>query len=271
MLLRCVVSLALLPLCVLADDPAGRTALRQMRSEEDGFVLPEHLARVRAEFARLGATYLALKDSKTRRVTHIFRMPAETTEDNLKDMPRPAFDFVLDMTHGVQVTDVGLRHLAHLDHLAMLGIKGTSVTGEGFGKLQHLERLRALWIFDASLTEEGLQAIGKLTRLHVLSLSGCRVTAAGLSQLKRCKNLTSLDLDSPTLTDDGLKEISNLDQLTTLRLGFTKVTDKGLEHLTVFKNLRYLDLRCTQVTAAGVRALQRALPQCEIRKSVLEP
>ena len=45
----------------------------------------------------------------------------------------------------------------------------------------------------------------------------------------------------------------------------TKVTDVGLEHLEGLTNLKRLNLVNTQITDEGVKKLQKALPNCQIR------
>jgi hypothetical protein len=50
-----------------------------------------------------------------------------------------------------------------------------------------------------------------------------------------------------------------------LYLSDTQVTDTGLEHLKGLTNLERLELNRTQVTDEGVRKLQEALPNCEIK------
>jgi hypothetical protein len=69
------------------------------------------------------------------------------------------------------------------------------------------------------------------------------------------------------VTDTGLKELAEMKGLQTLDLHNTlKVTDAGLKDLAGLQGLQTLDLRYTQVTDAGVADLQKALPDCEIRR-----
>jgi hypothetical protein len=51
-----------------------------------------------------------------------------------------------------------------------------------------------------------------------------------------------------------------------LDLRGTKVTDAGLRELAALKGLRILALSDTKVTDAGVAELQKALPDCKVRR-----
>ena len=59
-----------------------------------------------------------------------------------------------------------------------------------------------------------------------------------------------------------LSELANLQRLD---LRGSHVTDSGLQHLEGLASLHALYLNNTKVTAEGVKRLQQALPDCEIR------
>ena len=76
----------------------------------------------------------------------------------------------------------------------------------------------------------------------------------------------SVRLNNTTITDAGLVHLKEMTKLRRLNLGNTKITDAGLEHLKRSDHsLGSLDLSNTKVTANGVKKLQTALPNCEIR------
>jgi len=62
------------------------------------------------EFARIGATYRAVTDLRTDRVTHWFGFASETRDTDLKNLPNSPFSFSLSLA-GTQVTDAGLKEL----------------------------------------------------------------------------------------------------------------------------------------------------------------
>jgi hypothetical protein len=79
--------------------------------------------------------------------------------------------------------------------------------------------------------------------------------------------LEELHLYRTKVTDAGLKELAELKGLKELHLQETKVTDAGLKELAGLKGLQELHLRgCREVTDAGVAELQKALPDCKIRR-----
>jgi len=73
-----------------------------------------------------------------------------------------------------------------------------------------------------------------------------------------------LGLELTAVTDAGLARIKDLKNLVSLNLYGTAVTDAGLEQLKGLKHLRSLYLWQTKVTPEGVKALQAALPGCDI-------
>jgi hypothetical protein len=97
------------------------------------------------------------------------------------------------------------------------------------------------------------------------------VLVAGLDDRKigalgRLNALRRLYREGPSqVTDSGLSYLVNF-PLEVLDLGETpQITDQGLAELRLIRSLRWLDVTaCPQLTEAGLRALQAALPRCEI-------
>ena len=86
-----------------------------------------------------------------------------------------------------------------------------------------------------------------------------------LAYVKGLTKLEVLNLDNQA-TDSVLAHLRELRNLRSLSLNWCKaVTDDGLEHLEGLTNLRTLSLGSTQVTDEGVKRLQQALPDCEIK------
>jgi hypothetical protein len=78
-------------------------------------------------------------------------------------------------------------------------------------------------------------------------------------------NVTMLDLTQTDIPDAGLEHLEWLPKLQSLSLGAC-VTDAGLRYLERLPGLRTLNLGRSQVSDAGVKRLQRALPNCSIRR-----
>lgn len=70
----------------------------------------EQLQKAKDDYAKVGATYRAVTDPRTKRVTHSFEFPRTTRDADLKNLPNPPFPFLLYL-YGTQVTDAGLKEL----------------------------------------------------------------------------------------------------------------------------------------------------------------
>jgi hypothetical protein len=87
-----------------------------------------------------------------------------------------------------------------------------------------------------------------------------------IAALGRLNALRRLYREGPSqVTDSGLCYLVNF-PLEVLDLGESpQITDRGLAQLRLIRSLRRLDVTgCPQLTEAGLRALQAALPKCEI-------
>src|SRR5688572_8041561 len=97
-------------------------------------------------------------------------------DDKLPGKPVTAVDFTR-----VQVTDAGLKELAHLKQLTSLDVWGTKVTDAGLKELAHLKQLTWLRLGEAyAVTDAGLKELADLKQLTSLSLSHTQVTDGGL-------------------------------------------------------------------------------------------
>ena len=104
-----------------------------------------------------------------------------------------------------------------------------------------------------------------------VSIASRKFTDADLVHLKELTSLETLNLRSTKITDAGLVHLKPLSNLETLYLTGTKINDAGLAHLKGLPGLRRLVVNNTQVTYAGVTELQKALPNCKIRKQPPSP
>jgi hypothetical protein len=66
----------------------------------------------------------------------------------------------------------------------------------------------------------------------------------------------------------GVDRLGALKQLKRLGLGGTRITDAAVRHLTGMKHIVRLELQHTNVSAEGVRKIEQALPDCDVRSSV---
>lgn len=202
---------------------------------------------------------------------------------------------VLSLAHG-EVTDNGLECLKSLANLRELVLYASAdeglITDAGLAHLSQMKNLRLLSIgSNPKITDAGLQHIGDLTGLETLRISGWQITDAGLAQLKGLTNLKSLsigrcpgitgsglvhlqvatELNALRLWEDGIKgselrHLSSFSKLKRLWLADMQADCNDLEHLTELGNLEALSLPGMIVSDSAISRLQRALPDCRIRR-----
>ena len=145
-------------------------------------------------------------------------------------------------------------------------LRGSPVTDKELVHLKRLTKLQDLNLSSTKVTDAGLVHLKALTNLQDLNLSFTKVTDAGLVHLAGM-NLKSLTPPKEAMTDLGLKYyLAAVERPSTLSLGKWKITDAGLVHLKGLTKLQELDLHNTKITNAGIADLQKALPNCQIRK-----
>ncbi len=140
--------------------------------------------------------------------------------------------------------------------------------------LMVLTKLERLYLSGLTrITDAGLQYLTNLTNLKELDISGSatnpnrrHITDTGLEYLKGLTHLEKLSLNHTQMTDAGLAHLMGLHNLNILDLRNTRLTDLALEYLWRLKNLEILNLAGTKVSVEGVSKLQKALPNCEVRR-----
>jgi hypothetical protein len=204
---------------------------------------------------------------------------------------------VLSLGGCENVADRCLRHLGNAKRLEALDLFNTNVPDE---EMKELVNLKRLWFLNLSCTHvdvAGLKELAKVESLQELHLTSCKnVTQAGIRGLATLKGLRVLNLSCcQKLGSVNFLELSGFEQLQVLRLGLSlvelddgqlkrlselkqlreldidlgpNVTDQGLNELGKLTRLRKLQLNGrsnTKVSTAGIRQLQLALPDCDIK------
>jgi hypothetical protein len=129
--------------------------------------------------------------------------------------------------------------------------------------------LRDLTVASARMSDAGMAHIAKLSSVRYLYLSACgQVTDEGLAHLKKMADLEQLWVTANTqITDEGMNSLAELKKLRWLSLsGCKRVTDAGARELKKLSGLKFVFFGGTGVTDAGVADLQKALPQCEVKR-----
>ncbi len=175
------------------------------------------------------------------------------------------------------VTDAGLRHLAGMESLTTLSLRGTAITNEGLSHLRNLTALESLYLGSTDITS--LADLGELKNLKHLDLRETRVDDAavarleasprletlnlaktdllgpGLAGLEDAKRLSILKLNGTRINDAGIVALGEPPMLSRLEVSSTRITDAALVRIARSKRLRYLDIYGTNVTGDGVRHL----------------
>ncbi len=156
---------------------------------------------------------------------------------------------------GPQITDAGLRHLARLRMLEVVGLVDTQVTSEGLENVRAWGRLRDLNLNSTKISSGALSHFAPCTNLEELRLRDTAIGDTDLAVVANFKRLRALSLVKTSITDEGLKQIAGLEDLEELRLSGTQITDAGLEIMKGLARLRALGLRDTKITDAGLAHL----------------
>ena len=136
-----------------------------------------------------------------------------------------------------RVDGSGIRHLATLTDLETLDLEYTDVTSADLAELRTLKRLRELELTETRIGGD-MQFLSELENLETLKLYGTKVKAEDLTPLVGLKRLRSLDL------------------------GYTDLRPNGMPFLQQMKHLTWL--RVSNFDEEELKALQAALPECEI-------
>ena len=182
------------------------------------------------------------------------------------------YDYQLDAKLGPRTDDPlppgpdWLRDVIGVDYFGTAAAVGVNLGSDELlaaaGELPHLKALRIFC--DSKITDGGLAHLKGLTELQSLYLRG--VHDSGMASLNGLTQLQALYVTQTNLSDAGLAPLQGLCQLRELYLSQTQITDAGLVHLSGLTNLQTLDLHGTKVSVAGVKDLQKALPNCKIRR-----
>ena len=183
-------------------------------------------------------------------------------------------DAATEMLHGLKYLkslhlsgpELSARQYESLSRLKVpeIHLRANEISEEGMRQLAILKQLTTLYAHKCPVTDEGLKHIENLECLRVLELPATDVTDAGMKHVAKLQGLSSLMLCRTEITDIGLKEIAKLHHLESLDLRYTNITDAGLMELKCMCELNSLKIKSASITEYGVRALQSALPNCQI-------
>lgn len=168
------------------------------------------------------------------------------------------------------ISDNGFKVLGMLKHLEILRVAHSPINGSGMQFMKRKKTEVGLRILDAKKTrfgEQGLQFLKGVETLEELDIGQAEVSDRTLAlNLKGVTHLKKLNLGFNVLSDSGTPVLGGIRSLEELSLANTSITDKTLFVLKGNKELRILDLNgCGNISANGVKALNKFLPDLDIR------
>jgi Leucine rich repeat len=164
---------------------------------------------------------------------------------------------------GGKITDVGLAHLAGLQHLETLDFYDThGITDAAMAQVARMTELQSLILFaNTKIAETGFAQIARLPHLRELRIVDSDITDGALICLKNFQTLRVLNLSgNPRISDAGMHYLAGLTGLQALDLAETEVSDSGIRQLRKLQQLRKLNLFRTWVTDAEAARAKAAIP-----------
>lgn len=152
--------------------------------------------------------------------------------------------------------DVAMRHVAAIPDLRMLMAQGTVATDAGFAALSRSRSIEYLWGRECpNLTGDGFRALASMPALRGLAVSCRRVDDAALGLLPSFPSLRELlPMD---VSDDGFRHVGRCEALERLWCMYCRDTgDEATRHIAGLK-LRTYYAGKTKITDASLEILAR--------------
>jgi len=188
---------------------------------------------------------------------------------------------------GMDLTDDGLVSLKNLPNLIELRLQPSAITDDGVKHFQAIPNLKNVF-FRTEMNDAACGHLAKIKQLEIITFYFSRITDEGASELATLPNLKQLGLFGGKISDNGVAKLLDLPKLETLDLSGCPITSKSLKliaenetlvSLTLFQQqlsdedllqlegskLKLISMHEASVTEAGVKALQKLLPDCDIR------
>ena len=84
-----------------------------------------------------------------------------------------------------EVTDDGIKQLAHLPDLVTLHLYRANLTDRSAAYIGTMKQLQRLTFFDVAITDDGLEHLKHLTSLAYFGISSTRTTSSGIAELQK--------------------------------------------------------------------------------------
>ena len=197
---------------------------------------------------------------------------------------------------GTNVTDATLEKLTGLSKLVKIYLSDTKIGDSGIKTLHRLRTLRHLSINGTNISATGHRDLvsalpqaevswdgADIDRIVARKLldKGAELTVINLATNEILEYRRHVDLPAarfqiqaadlsgnPAITNDELQLLAELRHIKTVNLAGTSVTDVGLTNLKSLSSLKEIDLGAMQFDDTTVAAVQRSLPDCNIKRSL---
>lgn len=188
--------------------------------------------------------------------SHSWKKPVE--------LPPGKIEPFLIKLEGAVIADEEMKLFAGQPRLRSLHLDRSTVTDDGLKHLKNLPKLEGLMLNSTRVTDIGMKHLAQIPNLQGLYVASTQVGDAGLKEISKLPSIRYLWIINANVTDAGLVHVGKMKALYTLVIGGNNITDKGIEHLKGLRSLNTCDLRNTKVTPAAGKALDEALPNCQV-------
>ena len=168
---------------------------------------------------------------------------------------------------GTAFSDLDAQDIKRLPALQSLSFRGGLGELHGTSMQLLVRKLDAIELISVKQGPELLRAVIAAGRIRSVALFGVEPPPEDFAALAAMPTLRDLDLSGIWWTDAHLAQLVQAHtRLKRLRLQSTKMTPAGLRSLAALPELRELDLRREMVKPADLDAIEKALPNCKLRR-----
>jgi RNA polymerase sigma factor (sigma-70 family) len=183
-----------------------------------------------------------LAEMKKQQVPGLRLENIELSDDDLATVVKELPNLQVLLLFNTKTTDAGVKHLAGLKNLRVLGLEGASFTDKALEELTKLPApLDTLRIGGSKITNNGFSAVGELKALRVLRVTWSSIDKTGLAALAKLDTLEAIEIIGES-TDEDIAALKGAANLKAVRLHFSKLGAKGIEALAKVEKLEHVTL-----------------------------
>jgi hypothetical protein len=162
------------------------------------------------------------------------------------------------------LTDASLQHVAGIETIRYLDVRGSGFTDKGLRSLRTLDDLRGL-IWGVMATDDTCRLISQFKQLrHLVLMLSEDVSGQGLRSLARLQHLEELRLNISGVDREDLKELSHFEELKILDLSTATISREAAKGFSHCRKLESLYLGAADDAMAAVFQRLPALEELTI-------